>query len=656
LKNCVSQKRRGLSSIVGALLFVVLMVATFAVLGVALDSQTDIVDTSRMVTDTGLKKQQERFAINSIIQTSGDNLEINVTNTGQNPTEIFTLVMTNSSDLTNNYPTKTIDIPSDTSFIPPNSNNPTNIVKTLNLKLNDNPQKELYQFKVISSLGTIEKLFVECQNGNCGLGESGGGPSGLFAQFLMDGPNGVNTKNSTAVMFVTNTGQVKLTDVAPVTPCDNMWTVQPSTTGRDFNSCQLKPLSISTLEVGQTAIFKWDGQIIGEIDDEFQFCNQARGFDPDSLAVTSPGLECDELTVIDPNDCGDCGPGGEDDPLDDRFITRPELFLIIPSPFGNPGSGPGGPDPPIGRALWGANVVNPTDTTMFIHKITITAFAPASNDNIDVFKTAPSDELACNPQDISPGNGTVPWGGPANQRPEGEAGFWSCPGSNTLMWKNYANPITLPPQSSFPFLAKLESSINEPNTVESVLVDSTVFTTSGSFGKGNYQTTYFTDGMYANVYGTSDWEDPLNIDKISNSRLNIPSGSEETFHIALSEFDYNVNTFINDTSKIVINVPRDFINVEIIEDETFGVIEITNVEPSVVVHPDNTSQIIATLSPSTRVGDTATPEAVVVTFNATAPIVTQDKLMVMYTLANGEGTGNSSVGPLAEIILHVLPP
>jgi hypothetical protein len=67
-KTFVSQKRRGLSSIVGALLFVVLMVAAFAVLGVALDSQTDIVDTGRIVADTGLKKQQENFRINSIVQ------------------------------------------------------------------------------------------------------------------------------------------------------------------------------------------------------------------------------------------------------------------------------------------------------------------------------------------------------------------------------------------------------------------------------------------------------------------------------------------------------------------------------------------------------------------------------------------------------------
>ena len=61
-KDCqYSKKRRGLSTIVGALLFVVLMVATFSVLGIALNSQTEIATTSRDVADMDLKKQQEKF-------------------------------------------------------------------------------------------------------------------------------------------------------------------------------------------------------------------------------------------------------------------------------------------------------------------------------------------------------------------------------------------------------------------------------------------------------------------------------------------------------------------------------------------------------------------------------------------------------------------
>ena len=89
-KDCqfIPKNRRGLSTIVGALLFVVLMVATFSVLGIALNSQTDIVQTSRDVTDLGLAQQQEKFVFNAAQQLPGNFLQVNLTNQGQNAAEM----------------------------------------------------------------------------------------------------------------------------------------------------------------------------------------------------------------------------------------------------------------------------------------------------------------------------------------------------------------------------------------------------------------------------------------------------------------------------------------------------------------------------------------------------------------------------------------
>jgi len=74
--NFTTKNRRGLSSVVGALLFVVLMVATFSVLGIALNTQTDIVSTARDVSEKDLKKLKEDFVINSVIQNPGDVLQL----------------------------------------------------------------------------------------------------------------------------------------------------------------------------------------------------------------------------------------------------------------------------------------------------------------------------------------------------------------------------------------------------------------------------------------------------------------------------------------------------------------------------------------------------------------------------------------------------
>jgi len=115
--NCqyTPKKRRGLATIVGALLFVVLVVGIFAVSGIALDSQTDIVTTSKDVADTGLKEQQEDFVYNSVLQLPAGFLQVNLTNQGQNSAEMFTIIMTNKSDI--GEPTQTIEIPSATSFL-----------------------------------------------------------------------------------------------------------------------------------------------------------------------------------------------------------------------------------------------------------------------------------------------------------------------------------------------------------------------------------------------------------------------------------------------------------------------------------------------------------------------------------------------------------
>jgi hypothetical protein len=646
----IPQRRRGLSSIVGALLFVVLMVAAFAVLGVALDSQTDIVDTGRIVADTGLKKQQENFAINTIVQLPGESLQVNVTNLGQNPTEIFTLVITNSSDITNDYPTHTVDIPSDTSFLPPNSGTPVDIVKTLNLEMKNTPSQELYQFKIISSLGNIEKLFLVCQNGTCGLG-SGGGSSGLFAQFLMDGPNAVNTKNSTGVMFVTNTGEVPLTDVAPITACSSMWTVSPDTTGRNVSPCVLEPATIPNLAVGQTALFKWDGTMFGEIDDEFTFCNQATGTDPDLNPVNS-GLVCDEITVIDPNDCGGCGPGGQTIILIDDLLIRPSLFMIVPSPWGDAGSATDG------KGVWGVNMVNPTEREMKVNKVTIVAYAPGGNAQDIIIP------VGCTVEAIAPNDSN-----------------WSCPKDNTVMWQDIQNPLTIPAYSSLEFLAKLEpGSPSGSDNIDALIVQANAQTTAGSFGKADYQSTMFQpDEVIANVYLTNQTQSRAN-DAIQSSRLGLTELVPEEFEVTLADMDFKDNTYIKSGARLIINIPREWTDVTITDYTNFDNCDTCSPDDRILPFNDNSHQIIATTN--VDIGgfdggkaneDTYTLDAVTLKFNATAPLNDDsgngsipERLYIMYVLADGE-TGHCTgtpvcvadpnpIGPLNEIAIQVLQP
>jgi hypothetical protein len=636
-------KRRGLSSIVGALIFVVLMVAAFAVLGVAMDTQTDIVDVNRDVADTGLKKQQENFVINSIVQNNDDFLEVHVTNKAQNPTEIFTMVITNSSDSVDGFPTTTYDVPYDASFLPPFADQPTNILEGSNLKMDITADgiDEKYDIKLISSLGNVQTFSIICNDFSCGLSPSDPGVGGLNIQLLLDGATGVNTKITTVLMFVTNTGDATVPNVSPVKGCaDILSGVSPGP--GDFTACQMESPDPVDLQPGQTALFKWDGTVTGSIDDVFTFCNTA-----DGDTVSPPIEECDTLTMIDPNDCGGCeggGDGGSTIILIDDLLIRPSLFLIIPSPFGIPNQ------PQTSQiqysGVWGVNVVNPTETPMTISKLTIAAYPPGSTPGAIPFKEGID---ACEIEDISPGDTFNELSGNAN---EGRySGNWDCPLINVIMWENQTHPITIDPRSNKEFTARVKpGSVAGGDNLDAVIVQANVFTSSGSFGKVGYQTTMYdpTSGPIANVY-LSDTNDSRN--DIYSQRLNIFSNSTETFKVVFADMDNDDGTSIASGARLIVNVPREWKDVVVTNSTGFS-------GTSVVEHGDSSTQIIATAD--SPIGGPDDPDAKTITFTTEAPDVTEEglkRLYIMYVLADGvtEATPARSVGPLNEIVLQVLP-
>jgi hypothetical protein len=634
--SIISQKRRGLSSIVGALLFVVLMVATFAVLGVALDSQTDIVDTGRDVADIGLKKQQEKFVVDSVAQAPLDKLQIHLRNTGNNPTEIFTLVMTNSSDIENNYPTTTIDIPSDTSFLPPGTDDTTDILATSNLKMKaaSAGETDKYQFKVISSLGTIEKFNLICdETGFCAQSLGGGGGSGdLAVQLFLDGPNGVNTKTSTIIMFVSNTGDGDIKEIWPDTICPTIPlfpTISPPGGLENFTDCDTTPAIDADPSCGDGS-FKFDGTVSGDVGDKFTFCNSVTGKQLDDTPVSS-NVDCDDLEVIDPNDCGGCdgGEGGDVFILLDDLLIRPSLFLTMPSPFGSTGQ-----NSHENMGVWGVNVANPTNSTMEVSKVTITAFAPGANNNIEIF-----DGTGTQNENISPGA-------------TGSIGDWALGDENVMVWKNFTYPVLLPPYSNESFMLKVKPNVNSKN-LEAIIVQASVFTTAGSFGKAAYQTTMFEGGgqensPIPNVY-LSTTENSRDSDHILGHIDNITNGTSQEFTIVFADMDEDSNTFVKSDAEFVINVPREWTNVIINNDKTSGVLEGPS-EPSVTEHGDGSIQIIGTTIPN--LGETT--QTATITFNATAPNERNDRMYIMYVLGNGVTEDDLSVGPLSEIVLHVI--
>ncbi|HEY4681593.1 MAG TPA: hypothetical protein VIH04_10090 [Nitrosarchaeum sp.] len=578
--------RRGISSVVGALIFTVLMIAGFSAMSLALNSQTDIVNTQRVVSDIELKKQQEQFGV--IVSTDANNiLNVSVDNMGQNPVEISRVWITNKTLAT--QPAKPFSVTSDDAFVPTGFT--SNVLSTQPIYM----IPDTYDVKVISTLGTVKT--AEFTVGTISSS------SGLRAELITDPPDVIIGQNVTVAMVVTNTGSLTIENVSPVSLI-----VTPSLAV--LASSFPIPASVD-LTPGESVLFSWDYTISGASGDDVTFSGSASGTDIESSAIVTSNTVSDVSTLRLPTDGGDSNQ--DYNIINEDLLARPKLFLMVPSPQGDSGQ----------KALWGLNVANPVNAPMKVSKLSITAFAPGANNNDKIFAAS------CIADNIFPMG----------------VNHWSCPSENVIMWQDYANPIVIAPNSTQPFLVKvLPGTIAGVNILESVVVQASVFTTVGSFGKSGYQTTMY-DGteVIGNVYLSSvvDSRDP---NDIQSTRTGIVPGSTQTFNVVFADLDTSNITWIKSGGQLIINVPKGWTNVQIVNN--YGFVN----PPTVTTFGDGSTQIIGTTS--SDLGD-ALNQADTIQFSAQAPNVANDQMYVMYVLAQGQTANNFSIGPLAEIVLQV---
>jgi hypothetical protein len=433
----------------------------------------------------------------------------------------------------------------------------------------------------------------------------------LRAKLITDPPDVILGRSVTIAMLVTNTGSSAIENVE-AHPDD---TSLPS-----YVSCTICPPSPAsvTLGGGESVLFSWT-YIVSEQGGSgaiITFSGYATGIDVDGNNVTSNTSSDVSTTAIDDKGSGGSGGGGGGDSVKDELLARPQLYLTIPGAQG---------DSPQ-QALWGVNIANPVNATMKVSKVTITAFAPGANNNDKIFTAG------CGPA--------------TNLFPTGTS-HWNCPSENLIMWEDFTNPVTIPPFTVQPFLVKVTpGAIAGVTHLESIVVQASVFTNVGAFGKAGYQTTMY-DGAdsIGTIYLSNAVDSRTNSD-MKITRTGIAPDSTQTFNIVFADLDTDSSTFIKSGGKLVINVPKDWTNVSILNNYGF----VTSPAPTLLTHGDGSHQIIATLA--TNLGS-ASNSADTIQFSAKAPSVTTDQMYVMYLLGEGESNTNFSIGPLAEVVLQV---
>ena len=280
--------RKGIASVVGGLFFLVLMTSGFAVSYVAIENQSAMIDTQQLIASTEIKKIQEKFAISAAADPNNNNqLQIQVKNQGYHPIEIADVWIINKTDA--NQPATKYELDYDDAFIP--AGHGGQILENTPLYLNP----DLYDIKVVSTLGTIRTAELDVVNGI----------NNLRAELYMIPPDVKLGENATVIMYVTNTGSTLVTDVTPVNDppiSDNPTWIS--------NSQLVSPSSID-LEPSQSGIFVWQTKLSmsGSKNSKLMFTDSVSGIESATGNTIQSNTDSDKITLRE-NEEGVVGFGG----------------------------------------------------------------------------------------------------------------------------------------------------------------------------------------------------------------------------------------------------------------------------------------------------------------------------------------------------------
>jgi hypothetical protein len=308
--------------------------------------------------------------------------------------------------------------------------------------------------------------------------------------------------------------------------------------------------------------------------------------------------------------------------LTQDLLARPEIFTIIPGPFGVDGQ----------QALWGINIVNPTPQPLYVNKIVISAITTRATGTDEIFDAG----------------GTCA-GGSITNIPPTPAGTWRCPVNNQLMWENPLNPALVPGYSVVPFAVRIPPGTLQggpTDVLENIPLSINVFTTLGQFGKTGYGSSMDNgNAPLINVYLTDNPGSTNNNDIITNV-TGIKASNVVKLNATIADFDTGVAQYIDQNSRLIINIPKGWTNPTVLNAPGF------TIQP-IQTYSDGSSQIVGILNaPLTGAGGTAQT----IEFQITAPSVTSTQLYVIYVLADGSTTlADNAIGALAEILLQVIP-
>lgn len=578
------RKKRAISTIIGSVFFLVLLGSGLSVSYMVIETQSDMITAQQTIADSEIKKIQEKFDVSAATDPANNNrLMLYVENDGSNPLEVDTIwIINNTANDAKKFSANYAD-----AVLAPGYG--VEVLQNTPLYLSPGD----YDIKLVSALGTIKTTKLDV--------DAVGGGSDLKIKVMVDPPDVRVGENATAWVFVTNAGTTKMLDVAaaPIT-------VTPPSAVVSSSPVLQEPTDLAPSE---SAIFSWQYTVTGPVDSDVTFSTYATATREGSTIPVQSDTDQNVITLRNNLE------SAIEDVLSDELFGRPEVFMIIPSPFGDSSQ----------KGLWGVNVVNPTSQPIYVNKVVINAVSPRNQAQDQIFDTN-----GCSPVTVAP-----------------TPSSWSCPATNQLMWKNTVTPQIVQPKSVFPFLVRVTPGTLGGSAIdlETVLIQTNVFTTLGHFGKAGYGSSFRNGGSsIPNVYLSAVSGSVIDAN-IRANMISIRPGIPITLNATMADFDTGTSNVIASGSRLIVNIPIGWTGVNVLTHTGFST-------PTLQSFPDGSSQLVGVLN-----GDLTGAGGIARTiqFSVTPPAVSETKMYVMYVLAEGDATGSFQLGPLAEIVLQVVP-
>src|SRR3989338_456972 len=150
-KQSTIQNRRGVSTVVGGFIFLVLMIGALTAIIIAMQAQFDLFYTEKTVSDHQIEKWRENFELSAAcVDTSNNRLFVEVENTGSVPVELADLWIMNTT--VSSLPANLYEINYTDSFIPFGFTESVLINQPLFMN------NGTYDIKVVSYLGRMDSI------------------------------------------------------------------------------------------------------------------------------------------------------------------------------------------------------------------------------------------------------------------------------------------------------------------------------------------------------------------------------------------------------------------------------------------------------------------------------------------------------------------